>query len=584
MQLNVGNHVLRVAGRLAPFRGRLSLLTKYTGLHEITLTLEADEPAPPPELALQWDHPVQDIQCQWYPANETYRGLPVSWTRPYTQHATSWMPMLCLHNQAGKNRLTFACGDALNVTHIGAGVVEETAQLQCTVRLFVEAHPPIRKFETKILLDLRDVPYYESLKLVADWWAQQPGYTPAAVPEAARLPTYSTWYSFHQQLSVEDVVRQCRLSKELGCASVIVDDGWQTLDSSRGYAFTGDWEPERIPDMRGFVRRVHDAGLKFLLWYAVPFIGVESKAFARLKGKLLRVRDELKAGVIDPRFPEVREYLLELYERHLRQWDLDGFKLDFVDMLTPHPEAAKRLGQGRDFDSVSEAADKLMSDIMARLRGVKPDLMIEFRQSYVGPLMRKYGNMFRAGDCPNDALGNRRRTLDLRLTSGHTAVHSDMLMWNPGEPVEAAALQLLNVLFAVPQISVLIDKIPADHQAMLRFYLQFWRDNRDALLDGILMPLAPESGYRAAVAETPAKRVVAIYDDGIAPVGTAVPELHIVNATRSGRVVVENEAPMSGKVTIFDCTGKKVSRRQLSWGRGVHALPMPPAGLATVTL
>ena len=53
--------------------------------------------------------------------------------------------------------------------------------------------------------------------------------------------------------------------------------------------------------------------------------------------------------------------------------------------------------------------------------------MIEFRQSYIGPAIRKYGNIFRAGDCPADILSNRIHTIDLRLTSGSTAVHSDML-------------------------------------------------------------------------------------------------------------------------------------------------------------
>ena len=79
--------------------------------------------------------------------------------------------------------------------------------------------------------------------------------------------------------------------------------------------------------------------------------------------------------------------------------------------------------------------------------------MIEFRQPYIGPLMRKYGNMFRAGDAPNAYVANRVRTIDLRLLSGETAVHSDMIMWHPDEPVERAALQLLNVMFSVGRVS-----------------------------------------------------------------------------------------------------------------------------------
>jgi len=48
----------------------------------------------------------------------------------------------------------------------------------------------------------------------------------------------------------------------MGFDSIIVDDGWQTLDTARGYAFTGDWQPERMPDMKGFVDGCHRLGVK----------------------------------------------------------------------------------------------------------------------------------------------------------------------------------------------------------------------------------------------------------------------------------------------------------------------------------
>lgn len=65
-------------------------------------------------------------------------------------------------------------------------------------------------------------------------------------------------------------------------------------------------------------------------------------------------------------------------------------------------------------------------------------------------------------------------------------------MWHSDEPAESAALQLFNVLFSVPQISVLLDRIPPEHVEMLRFWLGIWREHRDVLLDGELAPLHPE--------------------------------------------------------------------------------------------
>ena len=126
---------------------------------------------------------------------------------------------------------------------------------------------------------------------------------------------------------------------------------------------------------------------------------------------------------------------------------------------------------------------------------MKPDVMIEFRQPYIGPLIRKYGNMFRASDCPNSYLANRVKTVDLRLLTGDTAVHADMIMWHPGEPVERAAFQLLNVMFSVPQVSVRLQEIPKDHFEMVRVLHRLLARNRAVLLDGELEALSPNANY-----------------------------------------------------------------------------------------
>ena len=236
---------------------------------------------------------------------------------------------------------------------------------------------------------------------------------------------------------------------------IIVDDGWQTDDNKRGYAFCGDWEisRRRFPDMPAHVAKIHELGMKYVVWFSVPFVGEHSKAYERFKGKYLYESKRLNTAVLDPRFPEVREYLINIYENAMREWGIDGFKLDFIDTMHfdgEDPAVAENYA-GRDIKCLPEAVDLLLSDTMRRLRAIKPDVLIEFRQSYIGPAIRKYGNMFRASDCPADVLSNRLRTLDLRLTTGTTAVHSDMLEWNCAESAEVAALQLLNILFSVPQ-------------------------------------------------------------------------------------------------------------------------------------
>ena len=286
-----------------------------------------------------------------------------------------------------------------------------------------------------------------------------------------------------------------------------------------------------------------------------------------------------------------------LYERAVRDWDIDGFKLDFIDLFefpnaggqqpwgqTPAPPPAPEWGDGRDIASLPEAVTRLLADIWERLQPLKPDLLIEFRQSYTGPHMRRFANMLRAGDCPDDPWSNRLRTLDVRLLSGSTPAHSDMLMWHPDEPAESAAMQLVHVLFAVPQISVLLDRIPPRHLAMLRFWLGFWREQRDVLLDGRLMPERPDLIYPCVLAQTPGKLLAAVYAGVPVRLGPAVPATcFIVNGTLDRRIILDLAVGLDRRtLEVRDCCGEIVRRETVELAAGLHALDIPPAGVATL--
>jgi alpha-galactosidase len=483
------------------------------------------------------------------------------------------------------NRFTFACSDALNKVLIQSYLREEDARFYCTLVFFDEKIPPFKEYTVQIRIDTRNIPYYKALDDVSKWWAAQENYEPAPVPEQAKSPMYSTWYSFHQNLNADDVVNECSLAKKLGFESVIVDDGWQTLDSQRGYAFTGDWEPVRIPDMKNFVQRIHQLEMKFLLWYSLPFVGEKSKNYPQFKGKYLDYWEGQGTYVLDPRYPEVREFIINTYETALKEWNLDGFKLDFIARFVANEQTVLAASDGRDYASVNEAVDRLMTDVMSRLRAVNPDILIEFRQPYIGPLMRKYGNMFRATDCPNMAVINRARTTDIRLLCGNTAVHSDMVMWHVNDTLETAALQILSILFSVPQLSVSLDSISDEHLEMVKFWINYWRDNRDVLLEGEFIPVNPGAVYPKIMARTNNKTIAALYNDvNISLDGRGCENLDIVNAKSSEYVILDLTSDM-GNVNkeSYDCSGNLVNKRTLNLKKGVYKFIVPASGLLTLT-
>ena len=339
------------------------------------------------------------------------------------------------------------------------------------------------------------------------------------MPESAFDPLYSTWYNFHQNVFAKDIEEELAIAAGLGMKTVILDDGWQTDDSGRGYAFCGDWEvsSRRFPDMAAHVEKVHAMGMKYMVWYSVPFIGLKSKTYERFKGKyLIENLHGLNAAVLDPRFPEVRKFIVETYVKALKAWNIDGFKLDFInDFRFDGVDPAERDNYAnRDIKTVPAAVDRLLLDVRTALVAIKKDILLEFRQSYVGPAVRQIGNMLRVGDCPGDMRRNRFAIANLRLASGGTAVHSDMLEWHFGEKPEDAALYIINSMFGVVQYSVMLRRAPESHRAMIAKWIKFSQDHRETLLKGRFRPHHPELQYPVIEAESDSERVIGLYDDG----------------------------------------------------------------------
>ncbi len=573
---------IEVTGALGTFTSTVEHREVAPGVTDVTVRIAAAAAVRPPEFTVRFDHPSVDVAGFWNTnlSNDrvNYYGNRV------TSRATSGAPVITLYNSADVNRITVAASDALNPVELRAYLREEDERFYWTLTFLSERHPATRAYEVTIRIDTRSVPFHRALAGVSAWWASLPGYTPAPVPAAAKTPMYSTWYGFHQNVDPDSVLAELRIAAELGYEAVIVDDGWQTLDNRRGYRFTGDWKPERIGDMKRFVDAVHDLGMRFLLWYSVPLVGERSRSYERFRGRYLRYWKSQGAYVLDPRYPEVREFLIRTYERAVDDWGVDGFKLDFMGFFAATDSTVLERGDGRDYASVNEATDRLMSDVMGRLRARNPDVLVEFRQPYTGPLMRKYGNMFRGVDAPNNAAANRAEVTDVRLLAGNTAPHSDMFIWHPDDTVESAALQFLNVLFAVPQLSVRLTHIPREQLEMVRFWTHYWKENRRVLMEGDFTPVGPAAVYPVIRTYADGATVAAVYEDMV----VALPphpydRIDLVNAKSTERLALELPADLGAvAVVAYDTRGRVVRRERMDLGAGLHGFRAPPSGLVRI--
>ena len=545
----------------------------------ITIELKAPQAMIPPKFEVAFCTPQLDAHHLWNSNRSCRMILQPDWSKAQTSALAQNTPLYAFINNNNRNRLTFATSEANRRVDVRAGLREEGALLVGKINFFVEQEAPITHYKTTILLDNRDVFWADAVREASEWIESQNNFKICRVPEVAFEPLYSSWYQFHQQVTDEAIEAECREAVKLGMKTIIVDDGWQTADNNRGYAYCGDWRvaPVRIKDMAAHVKRVQDIGMKYMLWYSVPFVGRYSDAWSRFEGKFLYMRNK-DVGVLDPRFPEVREYLISIYEKALKEWNLDGFKLDFIDSfkLSGKDPAIAENYAGRDIKSVSEAVDVLMIEVKNHLQAIKPDILIEFRQNYIGPAIRQYGNMFRASDCPGDMQNNRIRIANLRLTSGTTAVHADMLEWNSAEKPEVAARHILSALYGVVQYSVMLRDIPAKQKQMVKHWIDFSQKHRKTLLHSSFKPYHPEAGFPIVEAESNEERIIAAYQEGmVVNGGKADRDIYIINATGVEKVAVElTEKPK--KVECYDTYGNKVAGAKLV--KGLQNVNIPVSG------
>lgn len=529
-------------------------------------------------ITAEWNFPIQDIAGRWHPVCRFDRTLKADWSYGEKSMSAVSAPVITFFSADGQNRGTFAVSETLKEVRMSLGVHEEDGTMKCCVYINLGTTKE-KEYEVSILQDFRDVKYEQSIREVGLWWEQDCGLIPAYVPGAAKEPMYSFWYSYHQEFTEEEIEEECKCAKELGFKTVIVDDGWQTDDTNRGYGYCGDWEvaEKKIKDMKNHVDNVHSMGMKYLLWFSVPYVGMYSKMWNMFHEKLIAVDEEQKAGILDIRYPEVREYLKNIYVKAVKEWGLDGLKLDFIDEFYER-EKTPKANENMDCVCLQIALDKLLNETMEALRNINKEILIEFRQRYIGPTIRKYGNMLRVVDCPESGLANRVGSVDLRLLSGKTAVHCDPIIWYRDEKVEVAALQIIDSLFSTLQFSVRIDQMNNEQKAMVQNYMAFMIEHKELLQDSPIEAKEPQNLYPEVRVKDEEQEIIALYSTGrVVEIDSQRECTIIVNGTKAEEIYIKADGKLAVEIVQIDCGGKLV-REEKTVLSGIRSVNCTMAG------
>lgn len=537
--------------------------------------------APAQNISLTWSEPMLGIQSTL--TQTTRRSRQVNqWFAPTQVDSNFYKgaPILSVVDGGDKNFATVALSDAVLESSIQYCVNDfaDKEQVDFVVTFLRDARR-LTRYSAFVRIDRRAVSVVKSVRETALWWRS---FYPALreTPDGAMQPLYSSWYNYHQHPNAESLLKELPIAAEMGFKTLIIDDGWQYDGNGTGdYFDCGNWEvcKNKFADMRAFVARAHELGIQVMLWFPMPFIGQNTAAYEQFKGYYLEDEGFGRAAILDPRYPSVRNYLTELYCRFLREYDLDGLKLDFIDSFR-QTERTPAFRAPMDCANVEEGVIRLCDEIDAAMHAVRPQALIEFRQNYIGPAIVRYGNMLRIGDCAFDSICNRTAIGDLRMFGYDTAIHSDMLYWHHLESPENCAMQLLNVLFSVPQISVLLQNSTAEQKAVLKNFISYWSANRSVLLRGEFDAKHCEAFYSEMSAVGEGKRIQVNYvgnsfaHDGL--------KTDLFNASGKDCVYLENASAAPVCVKVYDCFGTLYSQQEIA--PGVSRIDTPAAALVCI--
>ena len=549
-----------------------------------TFTFEWNEEAADSNGAIEfsWSIPQNGLLYTWTQNCVLDRFLPTDYSVLKYSMLSYNSPCTVLFNGKSEHKYSWALDECSKLVFFRTGVREYDGKVYVYIKIPLKQFA--KQYSTVMMLriDAETKSFSKGLEDISKWWECVLKEPTLIVPDFAKEPLYSFWYSYHREFNAEIVEKACKDAAKLGFKVMILDDGWQTDNMGwEGYEICGDWQvgTKKIPDMEKHVNNVHNLGMKYILWFSVPFIGRSSKSFSKSKSMILRYYAK-DVGLLDPRYKEVREYLISIYKKAVAEWNVDGLKLDFIDRWRDDHEDNLPYNDKMDIFALQDAVDRLMSDIVTELKKIKPDIMLEFRQGYIGPNMRRFGNMFRVTDCPDDYIKNRVGVLDLRQIMGNSAVHSDMLMWHIDETPELVSVQIINILFGVMQYSARIDKLSDDAIKVSKFWLDFMSEHKNLLLESKLTAYEPQLLYTWAKSSNENECAVAVYSVDKCVIPDEKSKIFIANGSESERVFAELKGDYY--LEILNCMGEKITK-DIQLGKGVNVLNIPIGGLAILT-
>lgn len=543
--------------RRAPKIGLLSLRVESGGkefeLNQVHVTIRS---------------PLRDLHRIWVPhmlLEGTLDRITLSGAASILTCANRAIAFVSGLNRYGRNRVSVGLLDQTVETEVRGGGATDAGRNR--VVEFVRPIPGISLhrtvYEETVYLNGEEVSWFDAMADFARYEEEATNARPAPRHPDADQPLYCTWYAHGPYVTQEKIEAEIDLVRDLGFKNYIIDEGWFGREPEP-WTYRGDYtpDPNRFPNFREMIERMHRAGLNVILWVSPFQVGKASRRYEPMKPYLTwwntlgevpyfmgvmypwvsgQVREEALAERLElcPRTGITETYVPELVERLMRDYELDGLKIDFLDQMMVMP---CRADHPHRYENLGEPVMKTVRAMVEAIRGVKSDAIIEFRPPYANVVLRPFATLYRAQDCPWDVDMNRRLCAWMKAFTPQPGplVVADYLTFPPEEsPTNIAKSLAAMVLYCVPSVAEDFKKLPPERIEMLRGWMAFYRAHRKELTRGTWRPLEFDPHTSTIAIEGERETFVGFFKDTPGQVvltATSPERIYLINATGSSSV------------------------------------------------
>ena len=448
--------------------------------------------------------PIADAAGFWYGSLQPGARMHLDWNIHFCCGAQYQYPVFALMQRNSCCNCAVTLSNLWDDTTFTAVLDQEH---ECYKLQIVIAHAAAATKPFQLRLDRRHLPLDQTL---SDWRTslELPAHT---FPAAAWDPVYCTWYARHGAVDAAWLEPTAERAVNMGFKTLIVDDGWCYDEYCRvnpdtiadWYHTIGDYQVSQVkfPHFAEHVRRVQAMGMNYMLWVAPHLIGFDSKFYQQHPDAVIepRVEGYRRLNVHDP---AMRNLITQRMAALMREGNLDGLKIDFIDIVRPAPDAPNALAT---LDFAREPSNAV--------RSIRPDALIEFRQSYTNCAMLSLGTQFRAGDAPFDYQKNFGRVAEIRLALGdNIPVHADPAFWSKTDPMECVARHMIAMLGGVPMLSMDLLTLSSVEEKVIRNWMNFYSQHQALLNHGHWSILLNNQNIAAMTVEDDQQKIVLLND------------------------------------------------------------------------